>query len=479
MTAPDPQLVLLFMAHPLTGHITPTLRIASHFSSLGHDVYFLGPTSHESRIKSAGCTFIPLLGSADINDLTYYTPSSTSTSPTDWQTRALQDFRHLWIDTIPDEFRSFTAAVTHIQDAVPLFSARRFLVVCEAMFLGILPYFLNAGGGGGSGADLPNRIKTIALSIMVPFIRSPEIGPGFADSLPFLPDRAQQTAQAAKQWSDWEERTAHLSELMDEKLMQAGAQFGLGRTGPFLSGANYTLPHVRDGHSRILQLGVPSFFYPREEGFPPNFRFVGVLPPAAEPPATGWANLPSWWREVTSSAAARTKKIVVVAQGTVEVDPRDLIIPTVSAMASRTEDVLVVAILGRKGATLPRDFNTAPKNVRVTDYLHYDAILPYASAWVHNGGYGAVQHGIAHGVPMVVTGEGQDKADNAKRIAWSGIGVNLGAVRPDAEKVKVALEAVLDEEKYKKRVSELLDESKKLDCFRLAEEEILAVAHEE
>ena len=49
-----------------------------------------------------------------------------------------------------------------------------------------------------------------------------------------------------------------------------------------------------------------------------------------------------------------------------------------------------------------------------------DAALAHADAWVHNGGFGAVCHGLAHGVPQVVAGEGMDKGENAARVARSG-----------------------------------------------------------
>ncbi len=142
---------------------------------------------------------------------------------------------------------------------------------------------------------------------------------------------------------------------------------------------------------------------------------------------------------------------MVVAQGTVEVDPNDLILPTIRAMEKR-EDVYVVAILGRKNATLPPDVaGSLPSNARITDYLHYDAVLPHAHAWVHNGGYGAVQHGIAHGVPMVVGGEGQDKTENTKRIAWSGVGVDLESARPEMEQLRRSIDAVLDDPGFAQR----------------------------
>jgi UDP:flavonoid glycosyltransferase YjiC (YdhE family) len=115
----------------------------------------------------------------------------------------------------------------------------------------------------------------------------------------------------------------------------------------------------------------------------------------------------------------KRKKVVLVAQGTVEINPRHLIIPTIQAFAER-EDILVVAILGWKDAKLS-DFIKVPSNARVADCLSYDAALEHANVWVHNAGYGAVNHGIAHGiahgVPMVVAGGGMDKTENARRVA--------------------------------------------------------------
>jgi UDP:flavonoid glycosyltransferase YjiC (YdhE family) len=165
--------------------------------------------------------------------------------------------------------------------------------------------------------------------------------------------------------------------------------------------------------------------------------------------------------------------VVVVAQGTVETDPWELILPTIWAMSQR-EDVLVVAILGRTGASLPaQDGRELPSNTRVTDYLHYDAVLPHAHAWVHNGGYGAVQHGIANGVPMVVAGEGQDKTENAKRMAYSGAGVDLGTAKPKEQDVRRAVEAVLDVPSYKERVEWLRQEAAGLDCYSAVEKTVL------
>ncbi|KAK0732009.1 hypothetical protein B0H67DRAFT_477303 [Lasiosphaeris hirsuta] len=457
-----PKPALLFTSHPLTGHLTPTLRIAAALAGRGFPVYFLGPTSHRARIASAGAMFLPLQRTADLDDLRYYSPDAPPTPDywrLSWRRRGLVDFERTWIDVVPDEWASVVGALAEVRRREA--GGRGVVLVVEAMFFGVMPLFLGAEVPGGA------RPRTVALSVTVPFVRSVDVPPFFVEGLGFGAGEEERRRNEAV-WAQWEVVTEGLMERLRGKLAEAGAAGAEGLEGPFLSGQNYVC------HDRILQMGVPGLFFPRSD-WPKQFRFIGVLPPA-EGPSAGWPNLPPWWAEVTK-AAETGRKVAVVAQGTVEVDPSDLIIPTIRAMASRAHDVLVVAILGRKGAALPEHVEL-PLNARVTDYLHYDAVLPFASAWVHNGGYGALQHGIAHGVPMVVTGEGQDKIENARRIEWCGAGVNLGRVAPGVEEVRQAVGLVLDDKRFRQKVRALQKESQELACFDAAEREILALARE-
>lgn len=443
---------LLFVCHPLTGHITPALRVASELHRRGWPVTFLGPTTHRQRISASGVDFIPLQGEADIDDLLYYSPENPDPPVPGyhsllWYERALVDVEKHCLEPIPAQWRCLKDALASLQGRCPDLPV---VVISEAFFHGILPLYL--------GAELPNGVKkprTLCLSVTPPAIRSADLPP-FGYPLPFS-QSPEGRARNAEIWEIFEEETSSLKKLFDAKLAEAGAtQFP---PGPVLQGLNYT------SHDAILQIGVPSFEYPRSD-WPKQFQFLGFLPLAAPPP-NGYSNLPGWWDELTST----DKNVVVVAQGTVETDPNDLIVPTIEALRER-DDVLVVAIMGRKGAALPPDFDL-PLHALVTDYLHYDAVLPHASVWVHNGGYGAITHGIAHGVPMVVAGEGQDKPENVRRVRYSGIGVGLGTPRPGVENLRVSLEAVLGDARFKTRVEVLRQETEDLDCFKRVEYAIL------
>lgn len=465
---------ILFLCHPLTGHLTPALRVASELRRRGWPVTFLGPTTHGARISAAGVQFLPLRDDADIDDLAYYSadsprPPVPGYHALPWQDRALVDLEKHFVDPIPAQWRCVQDALVRLHDDDP---HRPVVVITEAFCAGSLPLPLGAPLPAGAAA---RPRATLCLSVTPPALRSADLPP-FGFPLPFAPDHphyhtlrtrgSPARARNARAWAEWAVQTAPLRDRFRARLAEAGVPADRLPEGPLLDGVHYT------SHDAVLQIGVPGFEYPRAD-WPPRFQFVGFLPPAPAP-AGGWPDLPPWWDEVVAAATATDgkKQIVVVAQGTVETNPHDLIIPTLEAMRGRGDDVLVVAILGRRGARLPEDF-AIPDNARVTDYLHYDAVLPHARAWVHNGGYGAITHGVAHGVPMVVAGEGQDKPENIKRVRYSGIGVGLGTGRPTVGDLQLSLEDVLAKDKYRTRVAALRKQTMDLDCFGRIEKAVL------
>lgn len=76
--------------------------------------------------------------------------------------------------------------------------------------------------------------------------------------------------------------------------------------------------------------------FPRSD-LPAGVVFVGEL----TRPRAGDVPLPPWWHEVETSDS----RIVLVTQGTLNVDPRDLIEPTVAALGR--QEVLLVATTGK------------------------------------------------------------------------------------------------------------------------------------
>ncbi|KAI1330104.1 glycosyltransferase family 1 protein [Xylariaceae sp. FL0255] len=481
-----PRSIVLVVSHSLSGHLAPMLRIAAALHNLCWNLFFLGPTAHADKIAATGATFLPLNGIADLDDRLYYqSPPVKGYNSLHWAERVMLDFQHQCLKPLPEQWQAVKEALRTIRSKHP---SCEVIVLAEAFFLGIMP--LHYGASLGIGSEEPpaplSRPKTLCISVTVPAIRSKDLPPA-GYPFPFDPSPEGQERNAAL-WRGWTRRSKKLTELLEAKMREAGATWPVNEV--FLSGANYTC------HNKILQLGVPSFEYPRSD-WPSGFQFAGLVQgrplPSLPPPAILNGKSPPfpWWAFLESNSSLprespQRKKVVVVSQGTVEINPQDLILPTISAFTNH-EDVIIVVILGWKGATLSlpspgldeNDENAAmktmPPNIFIADYLNYDTVLAHSDAWVHNAGFGAVNHGIANGVPMVVAGEGMDKTENARRVAQSGIGIDLGTATPTSQQLRVGIEHVLWDGAFARRVHELSSESKAIDCFEVVHNELLVL----
>ena len=151
--------------------------------------------------------------------------------------------------------------------------------------------------------------------------------------------------------------------------------------------------------------------------------------------------------------AVRQKKIVFVSQGTVAVQWPQLLLPTLKAFSDR-DDVVVIGVLGSRGASLPSDVEL-PSNAKVVDYLPYDIILEKADVFVSNGGYGAFCHAVMNGVPAVFAGETEEKPEVAMRGSWAGFALNLRTQTPTSNQIRYAVDKVLKDPKYRSRALEL------------------------
>ncbi|APZ33025.1 hypothetical protein BOH66_00965 [Microbacterium aurum] len=195
--------------------------------------------------------------------------------------------------------------------------------------------------------------------------------------------------------------------LVFADLQRDAARIAREATGHELSTPAMNYPALADA---VVQFSVPEFEYPRSDLTTP-VHFVG---PASLASASPDLAVPDWWGDLDGS-----RPVVHVTQGTVaNTSLDDLVLPKLRALADR--DVLVVASTG--GRDLPA---AIPANARVAPYLPYDRLFPHLSAFVTNGGCGGVHYALAHGVPIVATGNTEDKSEVSARVAWSGAGLRL------------------------------------------------------
>lgn len=218
---------------------------------------------------------------------------------------------------------------------------------------------------------------------------------------------------------------------LDRVLDQVRASLGLSPSSGGALAAFYS-------SQLVVAHGVPELEYPRSD-LAPQVHFVGQL----SAPVGG--DTPPWWQDVVGGS----DPVVHVTQGTYDVDPHDLLLPALAGLS--TLDAQVVAATG--GAPLKE--NTLPLNAHQAAFLPYDQLLPRTSVMVTNGGWGGVLAALAAGVPLVVAGGTLDKPEIARRVAWSGVGIDLRTGSPSPSRVRSAVNRVLEDSTFAARAEQI------------------------
>jgi UDP:flavonoid glycosyltransferase YjiC (YdhE family) len=195
----------------------------------------------------------------------------------------------------------------------------------------------------------------------------------------------------------------------------------------------------------ILQSGTPGFEYYRSD-LGQNVRFIGALLPYS----SGKKQAP-WFNNKLN----HYDKIVLVTQGTVEKNPEKIIVPTLEAL--KDSDTLVIATTGGSGtAELRKRF--PQQNLIIEDFIPFADIMPYADAYITNGGYGGVMLGIEHELPLIVAGVHEGKNEINARIGYFKLGINLKTENPSPSQIKRSVEEVTFNKLYKGNIQRLARE---------------------
>ncbi len=94
----------------------------------------------------------------------------------------------------------------------------------------------------------------------------------------------------------------------------------------------------------------------------------------------------------------------------------------------------------------------------IEDFIDYDAVMPYASVYVTNGGYGGVMLALQHKLPIVAGGIHEGKDDIAARVHFNGVGIDLKTETPKAGQIRRAVETVLSDHQYRRQAQQLSEE---------------------
>ncbi|KAK1708873.1 hypothetical protein CaCOL14_007310 [Colletotrichum acutatum] len=462
---------ILYAVPPREGHMRPALQITKHLISSGFDVTVLGTKRWKPTIEAIGAHFSPIIGLwKTLDDPSRWPDIAQASDPA---TRLAASLDGGFISLLPSGLESVRVALAGMRRREP---GCQIFVLSDTCFSGTLALKL--------GTDLPELfeedevIKTIGIGVVPVFWTSPE-RPPWGSGLPFDDSeegRAKNVRVHKETWnSAAEDRARWVLGLMGCPKPVVSLYEGLSTSieHPFWDASTVC-------HDTVLQMCLPSLEFLSSD-WPRKIKFAGTLPIK---PIPSDLTYPRWFNDILSNSSSlqvskpSRKKIVFVAQGTEVLDHEELIIPTMKALAT-CHDILVVACLCVAGATL----NTStfgngelPVNARVVDYFPYDAILAHADVFVSNSGYGGFQHAVSNGVPMVQAGNTFDKPDIGRRIEWSDLGVFLSESPPSVSAVEQAVTEVLGDDKFKRRAEELRKEASTYDPLKMVEEEILLLA---
>uniref|UniRef100_A0A8B9FHB6 UDP-glucuronosyltransferase n=1 Tax=Amazona collaria TaxID=241587 RepID=A0A8B9FHB6_9PSIT len=100
-----------------------------------------------------------------------------------------------------------------------------------------------------------------------------------------------------------------------------------------------------------------------------------------------------------------------------------------------------------------------PKNIKLVKWLPQNDLLahPKTRAFITHGGSHGIYEGICNAVPMVIMPLFGDQMDNAKRIESRGAGLTLNVLEMTTEDLSAAVQAVINDKKYKENIKRLSD----------------------
>lgn len=382
------------------------LSVAHALVAAGHDVRFLTGARYRAAVEATGARWAALPADADYDDSDVDAAFPGRVGRTGVE-GAKWDLRHIFLAAAPSQLRAVDALIAEQPADV---------ILTEAMFFGALILLCRPAA---------ERPPLVTVGIVPLALASRDTAP-FALGIPPKPGAAGRLRNAFLQWS--------VERFVFRDLHRAADDLARATVGHPLAVFAMNYPVLSDA---IVQLSVPEFEYPRSDLAVP-VHFVGPVSQSAASDIP----LPDWWGDLD-----RAQRVVHVTQGTVaNADLDELVMPTLRALADR--DVLVVATTG--GRDVPADLDL-PANARIAPYLPYDLLFPRLSALVTNGGYGGVHFALRHGVPVLATGNTEDKAEVAARVEWSGAGLRLAPRRGrlDPQRIGEAVDRLLNERGFR------------------------------
>lgn len=392
---------ILIASTATPGHVFPLLKIAGQLVRHGHAVTVLSGRLFRQDVEKTGAQFQPFDERIDFDyrHLESHFPLRATLPPGPAQMAlALKNF---FADAMPLQDQDLRRLISQLSPD---------LVLIENTFYGALPLLLGPKDQRPKVACI--GVTPLTLSSRDSIFYGPRIPPAV------LPDDLSRSTLVEPS----------IQQLIDDVQAYFNATLSAHGHPPLQSTVTDSLILNVD---RFLQLSTQAFDYARAE-LPETVQFVGPLN-VKHPNGQSVAEL----------FPGDERPLVVVTQGTLaNADLNQLLLPTLRALADLP--VKVLALTGGRETDA-----VAPQNARIIDFVSYVDVLPEASVFITNGGFGAINGALSHGVPVIVAGTGEDKAETAARVVWARCGINLGTSYPTEQAISEAVENTLQNPSFK------------------------------
>ncbi|KAK5111003.1 hypothetical protein LTR62_005378 [Meristemomyces frigidus] len=408
----DSDVHLVLSACPAYGHVRPLRSLAQSLSELGIYMTFItGSAFRESLSHIKGLDVVPLTGKADysMDDLAKFFPERANVPKGPFQ--FLWDMENVFFGSLPEQHKVLQSVLKR-----PDLVNKKVVLISDAAFTGCMPMILGSPG--------TRRVPLIGTSFFPLAVQSKDTAP-FGMGLPSQGEakNMEMNAQATQMLSG-------LGDFLDQQLKPYNCTKTLPSRNPI---ENWFL--IQD---ILMQLCVPAM-EPYRSDLRPSFRYIGTF--------TGANTLrspPDWFSSFVENDKSG-KPLLMVSQGTIAGgDVSELILPTIKACADLPVRLIVCAVALQK----PADF-VLPENCKWAEWIPYELLFPHVNLVVNNGGYSAICQAFAAGIPMVVAGLTEDKAEATARSAATGAAINLATQTPSVEHLRDAIQKVLQEPSYK------------------------------
>jgi MGT family glycosyltransferase len=395
---------ILIASTPLPGHLTPLLSIASLLVECGHEVAVQVNEDLRAAVEATGHRFLSEIPNpqASVRYFLENYPERMQKSP--GMERSGHTLVHFFARNIASQSASLKMALQDFQ---------AHLILTDSVYWGTLPMLVGP-------RDKRPAIAHLGVSVVNIFS---------GKNIPMRPDETPEQREAELQL-----RERFMLQPAQQAVNAALASLGYPMLPCPALEAMSELPDL------YLHPGIESFEYPDSNS---KVQYIGALPaPAGQP------GLPEWWHQLD-----RTKRLVLVTQGTVaNRDLGQVIAPALIALGDRDDVTIIVTTGGQPSASIPV---AIPSNARIASFLPYAQIMPEIDLLITNGGYGTVNMAISHGIPIISSGLTEDKEEVSAHVQWSGAGIDLRTNQATSDAIKHAVDEIFTQPGYRERAKQL------------------------